>query len=140
MLMPDSQSQTTPPQAAPSPMGRRVLCIEDEVFISELYTRALTKAGYDVTVVMDGMKGLAAAMTDQYDIILLDIMLPNMVGVDILRHLKEEKPNLHSKVIITTNLEQSKENRAEVEKHADGYIIKAEVTPRQLVEFLNNIK
>ena len=136
--------QTQPPAstpAAPTPTSaKKILCIEDEVFISELYNRALTKAGYDVTVMMDGMKGLSAAMTDQYDIILLDIMLPNMVGIDILRHLREEKPNLHSKIIITTNLEQSKENRAEVEKHADGYIIKAEITPRQLVEFINNIK
>ena len=119
---------------------RKVLCVEDEFFISELYTRALTRAGYEVDVVVDGLKGLAMAMTDAYDIILLDIMVPNMTGIDILTHLREEKPDLRAKIIITTNLDQGKENRSDIEKNADGYIIKAEITPRQLVEFLGNIQ
>lgn len=119
---------------------RKVLCIEDEFFISELYSRALTRAGYDVEVVVDGLKGLAAAMTDAYDMILLDIMVPNMTGIEILKHLREEKPDLRAKIVITTNLDQGKANRDEIEKHADGYIIKAEITPRQLVEFLDSVK
>ncbi len=119
---------------------RKVLCVEDEFFISELYSRALTRGGFQVEVVTDGLKGLAMAMTNDYDIILLDIMVPNMTGIDILRHLREEKADLRAKIIITTNLDQGKENRTDIEKHADGYIIKAEITPRQLVEFLDNIK
>jgi DNA-binding response OmpR family regulator len=133
---------TNQPAQASQQVGqtpKKVLCVEDEFFVSELYSRALTRAGFEVKVENDGLKGLAAAMTDSYDIVLLDLMLPNMVGIDILRHLREERPNLRAKVIITTNLEQSKEDRAELEKLADGYIVKAEVTPRQLVEFLNSI-
>ena len=123
-----------------APTHKKVLCIEDEFFISELYTRALTKAGYEVKVIVDGLQGLAAAMTDEYDIILLDIMVPNMTGIEIIRHLREEKPDLRAKIIIATNLDQGTDNRGEIEQHADGYIIKAEVTPRQLVEFLSNVK
>jgi DNA-binding NarL/FixJ family response regulator len=67
-------------------------------------------------------------------------MVPNMLGMDILRHLREEKPDLRAKIIITTNLDQAKEVRAEVEKQADGYLVKAEITPRQLVEFLGSVK
>ncbi len=119
---------------------KKILCIEDEFFISELYSRALTKAGYEVTVVIDGLKGLAAALTDDYDIILLDIMVPSMLGAEIIRHLREEKPDLKAKIIITTNLDQGKETRAELEREADGYIVKAEITPRQLVEFVQSIK
>lgn len=120
--------------------GRKVLCIEDEVFIGELYARALTKAGYEVTLAVDGMKGLSLAMTDDYDILLLDIMVPNMIGIDILRHLREEKPDLHAKIVITTNLDQGEEVRSEIEKQADGYLVKAEITPKQLVQFLDSIK
>ena len=120
--------------------GRKVLCIEDEVFIGELYARALTKAGYEVTLAVDGMKGLSLAMTDEYDILLLDIMVPNMIGIDILRHLREEKPDLHAKIVITTNLDQGEEVRSEIEKQADGYLVKAEITPKQLVQFLDSIK
>lgn len=121
--------------------GKKILCIEDEHFISELYVRALTKAGYDVTVVIDGEKGLAEAQSNRYDIILLDIMLPNLMGIEVLRRLRDsaQTPELKAKIIITTNLEQDEEGRAAVEKQADGYIIKAEMTPKQMAEFLDQI-
>lgn len=122
------------------PKYRRILCIEDEHFISELYARALTKAGYDVTVIVDGQEGLQAAKSNNYDIILLDIMLPNMTGVDLLKELRSQIPDLSAKIIITTNLEQKEETRAEIEKQADGYIIKADITPKQLVEFLQSLE
>lgn len=118
--------------------GIKVLCVEDEHFISELYARALTKAGYDVTVIVDGEEGLKAAKTDQYDIILLDIMIPNMTGIEVLDQLRGQNDTpIHSKIIVATNLEQGEEGRAAVEQKADGYIVKAEMTPRQLVEFLD---
>ncbi len=122
--------------------GRTVLCIEDEHFISELYTRALTKEGYKVTNVADGIKGLAEAETNQYDIILLDLMLPNLTGVEILRKLRDpaRQPAIRSKIVITTNLEQRDDVRADIEKQADGYLVKAELTPHELVEFLNKVK
>lgn len=129
--------QQQPIQNAP----KKVLCIEDEHFIGELYTRALQKAGYAVDVVADGAAGLKAAQTDAYDIILLDIMVPTMLGTDVLTALRDpaKTPKLHAKILITTNLEQSEENRAAIEKQADGYIVKAEITPRQLVEFIKQL-
>lgn len=120
---------------------RQVLCVEDERFITELYVRALSKAGYEITAVVDGEKGLEEAKTDKYDIILLDLMVPNITGVEILKRLrdKNETPKLHAKIIITTNLEQSDEVRADIESQADGYIVKAEVTPKQLLQFLQQL-
>jgi DNA-binding response OmpR family regulator len=122
--------------------GRKVLCIEDERFIGELYARALGKAGYVVTVISDGREALAAAQTDQYNVILLDLMVPSITGIEILRALRDlaQTPNLHAKVIITTNLEQREDVRADIEKQADGYVVKAELTPRELVAFVDTIK
>jgi DNA-binding response OmpR family regulator len=126
--------------SSPNPIGKKVLCIEDEHFIGELYVRALTRAGYEITVEVDGQKGLELAKTDSYDIILLDLMIPSMTGMDVLHHLRTEVPNLRAKVIITTNLEQRDEVRADIEKQADGYLIKAEITPRELVDLLGTLK
>ncbi len=120
--------------------AKKVLCIEDERFISELYDRALQKAGYQVKTVISGEDGLALARTDDFDIILLDLMIPDMLGVDVLHRLRHETPDLRAKVIITTNLEQDEKTREAIEREADGYLIKAEITPRQLVEFLDNLK
>ncbi|MDB5164650.1 MAG: Response regulator receiver protein [Candidatus Saccharibacteria bacterium] len=129
-------------QPAPAVQSRTVLCIEDEHFISELYTRALTKGGYHVTVEGDGEKALAEAQTDKYDIILLDLMLPNLTGIEILRTLRDTArvPPLRAKIIITTNLEQREDVRADIESHADGYLVKAEMTPHELVNFLDTVK
>lgn len=122
--------------------GRPILIIEDEPFISELYSRALTKGGYKVTAIADGAEAIKEAQTNKYDIILLDLMVPNLTGVEILRVLKDPArvPPLKSKIIIATNLEQREEVRADIEKQADGYLVKAELTPKELVSFLDNIK
>jgi len=119
--------------------GLKVLCIEDEHFISELYARALRRSGYDVTTMLSGEDGLRAAQSNQYDIILLDLMIPGITGFEVLRRLREETPDLKAKVIITTNLDQEDDSRAEIEKKADGYLIKAEFTPRQLVQIIDDI-
>lgn len=130
--MSDTTEATTP---------KKILCIEDELFISQLYTRALEKAGYEVTVELDGAKGLQLAQTNQFDIILLDLMLPNMTGDDILAILRDpaKTPELKAQIIITTNLEQREEVRSTIEQQADGYIVKANITPRELVDFLQGI-
>lgn len=120
----------------------QILCIEDEHFIGELYTRALTNAGYDVKVIADGETALHEAETNTYDIVLLDIMLPSMSGIEILRRLKDPKRTilLKAKIIITTNLDQEESTREKIEQQADGYLIKAEITPRELVEYLSQIE
>jgi DNA-binding response OmpR family regulator len=122
--------------------GKKILCIEDEHFIGELYARALSKAGYDVTIEIDGAKGLELAQTDQYDIILLDLMIPTITGTEVLRTLRDPTltPRLRAKIIITTNLEQREDVRADIERQADGYIIKAAITPKELVDLLNHVK
>lgn len=142
---PQQNQQQTQPQIPQEPIqnngdGRKILCIEDEKFISELYDRALKKAGYQPKMVASGDDGLAEAQTNAYDIILLDLMIPDMLGVDVLHRLRSEMPDLKSKIIITTNLEQDDKTREAIENNADGYLIKAEITPKQLVEFLNNLK
>ena len=120
----------------------KILLIEDDQFISDLYVRSLRKAGFDVTHEVTGPGGLAQAKTGQYDLVMLDIMIPDMTGVDVLRELRGEDhgalPN--TKIIITTNLDQDDNTRADLEARADGYLIKADVTPRKLVEIIRQIE
>jgi DNA-binding response OmpR family regulator len=131
------ETQTAAPIEA-----RKVLCIEDERFISELYERALTKAGYNVTVIGDGGQALTEAETNKFDVILLDLMVPNLTGIEVLRKLRDPArvPPIKAKIIIITNLEQREDVRADIEKQADGYLVKAELTPHELVSFVNNIR
>jgi CheY-like chemotaxis protein len=129
-----------PAPTQPTGNARKVLCIEDEHFISELYVRALTRAGYLVTVEVDGKRGLELAKSNQFDIILLDLMIPTITGIEVLRRIRADVPQLKAKIVITTNLEQREELRADIESQADAYLVKAEITPHELVDFLNTIK
>lgn len=135
-------SNPTADTSAPPPAGRKVLCVEDEHFISELYARALTKGGYVVDSIGDGAKALEAAQTNKYDIILLDLMILTLSGIEVLRILRDPArvPPIKAKIIIITNLEQREEIRADIDKQADGYLVKAELTPHELVDFLNTVK
>lgn len=118
-----------------------VLCIEDDRFIGEMYVRSLKKAGYDVDWMVDGNDGLIAARNKSYDVILLDVMLPERRGTDILDALRGGREDLipNSKVIILTNFEQDDESRAAMQKHADAYLIKAEITPKKLIEIIEQL-
>lgn len=117
---------------------KTVLCIEDDRFIGEMYVRSLQKAGYDVDWMVDGNDGLVAAKNKPYDLILLDIMLPERRGSEILEALRGGKEDLipHTKVIVMTNFDQDEESRMAMQHNADAYLIKAEITPRKLLDII----
>ena len=121
---------------------KTILCIEDDRFIGEMYVRSLKKAGYEIDWVVDGNDGLIAARNKSYDVILLDIMLPERRGGEILEALRGGKedliPNTH--VIILTNFQQDAESQMALEKHADGYLIKAEITPKKLISVIEKLE
>jgi len=122
-------------------MIKTILCVEDDRFIGEMYVRSLQKAGYDVTWVVDGNDGLVAARNQQFDLIILDLMLPEQRGDQILDALRNNYVDLipNSKVLIMTNFEQDEASRNSVMSRVDGYLIKADITPRKLIEVIGQI-
>ena len=119
----------------------KILCIEDDNFIADMYAHSLKKAGHDITIIANGAEGLQAAKQTVYDIILLDLMLPDTSGVEILEALRGENADRLplTKIIVTTNFDEPAEDRARLEKMADGYIIKADVVPSELVKIVDQI-
>lgn len=120
---------------------KTILCIEDDRFIGEMYVRSLRKAGYIVDWVIDGNDGLVAAQSKNYDAILLDVMLPEKRGTEILSALRNENTNLipQTKVIVLTNFEQDIKSKSAMEAFADAYLIKAEITPRKLLDVVKSL-
>lgn len=122
-------------------MIKTILCVEDDRFIGEMYVRSLQKAGYDVTWVVDGNDGLVAARNQNFDLIILDLMLPEQRGDQILDALRNNNVDLvpNSKILIMTNFEQDEASRKSVMSRVDGYLIKADITPRNLIEVVNQM-
>lgn len=117
-----------------------VLCIEDDRFIGEMYVRALRQAGYEVDWVVGGADGLAAAKSKTYDFILLDIMLPEKQGTEVIEELRGEKDTIpNSKVLVLTNFEQDDKARVAMQEKVEGYLVKADITPRKLLEVLSEL-
>lgn len=121
------------PQATLPPQAKKILIIEDEVFIADLYARQLTKAGYLVKTVNDGTAGLQTLMTEQFDLLLLDIMLPGLNGLEILKQWKLKNPNSPMVVLLLTNLGQDSVIKEGFQLGANGYLIKAAYTPDQVL-------
>lgn len=122
-------------------MIKTILCVEDDRFIGEMYVRSLQKSGYDVTWVVDGNDGLVAARNQNFDLIILDLMLPEQRGDQILDALRNNNVDLvpNSKILIMTNFEQDEASRKSVMSRVDGYLIKADITPRNLIDVVKQM-
>ena len=119
---------------------KTILIVEDDRFIGEMYVRSLQRSGYEVDWMVDGNDGLIAARNKPYDLMLLDVMLPERRGTDILEALRGKEDLIpNTKVIVLTNFEQDEESRQAMEAHADAYLIKAEITPRKLLSVIEQL-
>lgn len=119
---------------------KTILIVEDDRFIGEMYVRSLKKAGYEVDWMIDGNDGLIAARNKQYDLLLLDVMLPDRRGTEILEALRGAEDLIpNSRVIVLTNFEQDDESRMTMESRADAYLIKAEITPSKLLSVIQQL-
>jgi len=117
-----------------SSTGKKVLVVDDEDSIREIYRRELQSRGYSVVVAPDGEEGLLKAGEETPDIVLLDIMLPKMSGIDVLKALKENQLTKNIPVLLLTNLGEETIIKEGFELGADGYLLKVSYTPAQVVD------
>lgn len=119
---------------------KTILVLEDDRFIGEMYVRSLKKAGYEVDWMVGGNDGLIAARNKKYDLILLDIMLPERRGNEILAALRGKEDLIpDTRIIVLTNFEQDEESRMAMEHSANAYLIKAEITPKKLLDVIASL-
>jgi len=121
-----------------TPQNKKILLVEDEDFIRELYVRQLTKAGFLVKSAVDGQSGLNVLKSETFDLLLLDIMLPGMNGLQLLREFKTQNPSSPMITILLTNLGQEAVIKEGFELGAQAYLIKASYTPDQVVSEVKN--
>lgn len=112
---------------------RRILVAEDELHILLLIQRKLETAGYSIIAVSDGLVALEKAMEELPDLLLLDVMLPGMEGLDICRRVKQELGAEAPPIILISARGQQVDVETGLQAGADDYIIKP-FSPRQLLE------
>jgi DNA-binding response OmpR family regulator len=112
---------------------KKILVVEDDQFLRDLYVDILTTAGFQVEQAADGEAGYNLIKQDGFDLVLLDIMLPKLDGISILKKLKEEAPDAHPSqvVVVLSNLGQESVIAEAIDLGARGYMIKSDLTPEQ---------
>ena len=110
----------------------RILLIEDDPDVLDLVRYNLNKAGFSVTVARDGLAGLKAARSAPPDVVVLDLMLPEMRGEDVCRELKNDGATAAIPVIMLTAKAQTDDRIAGLELGVDDYVTKP-FSPRELI-------
>jgi len=118
---------------------RKLLIAEDDFFIRDIYSKVFSLSGYDVQVAVDGVDAFEKIKAQQYDMILLDIMMPRMTGIDVLKNVRAlSTPSKDTPIFIITNLGQQNVIEEAFKLGMDGYILKSQVSPQQIVDEINN--
>jgi len=121
---------------------KKVLVVDDEAPIREIYQKEFSSQGFNTVTAADGEEGLLKAGEESPNLILLDVMLPKMSGIDVLKALKKNPLTKDIPVLLLTNLGEEAIIKEGFSLGADGYLLKVSYTPAQVVEecrkFLND--
>ncbi|MBI4652655.1 response regulator [Candidatus Kuenenbacteria bacterium] len=112
----------------------KILIIEDDLFLRRLCQKKLEKEGFEVVLAEDGKEGIEQAKKNIPDLILLDIILPNTDGFEVLKILKEETSTKLIPIILLSNLGQKEDIDRGLSLGATDYLIKAHFSPQEIVD------
>lgn len=118
---------------------KSILLVEDDPFVVDIYTTKLKEAGFSIEVAEDGEEALRKVKEKKPELLILDIVLPNIDGWEFLKKIREDFGFEDLKVVVLSNLSQ----KSEVEKSSKfgviKYFIKAHFTPSEVVEEIKKI-
>jgi len=117
----------------------KILIIEDDRYINKMYQLKLSLEGYDVQVAENGRIGSDLAKTFLPNVILLDILMPEMDGFETLKVLKDDAKTKDIPVLIMSNLGQEDHIEKGKRLGAIGYIVKTQYTPSKVVETIKDV-
>lgn len=113
----------------------KILLVDDDTFLRDMYATKFTDSGHTVQAVDSGSAALRALeAAPDFDVILLDMIMPGMSGIELLQHITKQFPDLKAKRIVLSNQGQAEDVREAVDAGAVTYIIKAESIPSEVVE------
>jgi len=118
---------------------KKVLIVEDDSFVAEVYSTKLLEMGHGVQIAQNGEEGLALVEKEKPDLILLDILMPVMGGIEMLEALKKKAEWKNIPVILLTNVGEKESIQKVRNLGVQDYIIKSHFTPAEVIEKIETI-
>jgi DNA-binding response OmpR family regulator len=119
-------------------MAKRILIIEDNNVLASVYGTSLAQAGFQVSVANDGETGLDQVNRFAPDLVLLDLMLPKIDGLEVLRRIRSDAQNAKLPVIVFSNSYTNDRTREVWNAGATQVLVKASCSPKQLVQVVGS--
>ncbi len=113
--------------------GKKIVIAEDDNFIAEMYIAKLLSEGFEVEHAQDGQEAIEKICKVQPDIVLLDILMPKLDGIEVLKRIRADKKVKNTTVIILTNANEKDHISKAMEMGANDYLIKSSFTPDEIV-------
>lgn len=114
-------------------MAKKILLVDDDVYIRDLYTEVLKDENYEVMIAANGEEALIMVAKDQFDLILLDVMMPKMDGIQVLSKVKKEPNYKEVPILMLTNFGQEDLVKQAVTIGSADYLLKYNLTPGELI-------
>lgn len=119
--------------------NKSILLVDDDLTLREMYSERLKAEGFVVETAKDGEEAFSKATDLKPNIILLDIMMPKINGLDVLKKLREQEGTKDIPVIVLTALIQDREKMESITRGADDYIVKSETMPGDVIAKVKNV-
>jgi DNA-binding response OmpR family regulator len=113
-------------------VGQRLLLVEDDRFLRRACEASLRQRGYDVLTAADGEEGLRLARAEAPDLVLLDLLLPKLSGLEVLRSLRGDAATRALRVLILSNSSREQDVSEITRLGVEGYLVKADLSLKAL--------
>lgn len=115
-------------------MAKRILIIEDDKSLFHALSDKLLSQGFEVVNALNGEDGLVKAISEHPDLILLDIIMPHMDGITMLKKLREDAWGKNAKVVMLTNVNDTNNISQTIELGSFDYLVKSDLSLAEIVE------
>lgn len=112
----------------------KILLVDDDMTLHEMYAERLRAEGYTIVSAYDGEEALEKTVKEMPDIILLDIMMPKINGIDVMKKLREDEKTAGIPIILLTALVQEISKIKSMMKPGDNYLVKSEIMPGDVIK------
>ena len=122
---------------------KSILLVEDDPFLIDIYTTKIKESGFSVEVAKEGEEAFKKLTGSKFDLLILDIVLPQVDGWEVLERIKNQRAEVKNleklKIIVLSNLGQKEEVEKGLRLGASKYLIKAHFTPSEVVEEIKEV-